>query len=85
MKTYSNYAGIEMVLVDANMKHVTFGAIIKDFRGNLDEITSFNPPHKASSSGRVNGYYPSVYGLQWIPVKEYYQHRSSLTIDEATR
>jgi len=65
----TDYAGNEVVLV-----HVSTGAVVNkgdaivSFRGVSDEVRSIEPPHKPSASGKVNGYYASVYDLKFVAV-----------------
>lgn len=61
-----DYRGKEVVLVNEKTGiEYTKGDIVTNFRGVLSEITSIEPPHKSSASGKVNNYYASVYGLKF--------------------
>ena len=64
-----NYAGNEVILVDkATGKEVKFGDKVVTSRGMNDVVRGIYPPHKPSSSGKVNMYYASVYGLEFREV-----------------
>ena len=64
-----NYDGIEVKLVriDTGVE-VNIGDPVVTSRGVNDTVRGIYPPHKPSSSGKVNMYYPSVYGLQFVEV-----------------
>lgn len=51
-------------------KEVTQGETVVNFRGEEAQVISATPPHKPSSTGRVNtdkgSFFPSVYGLKFI-------------------
>ncbi len=66
-----NYDGVEVKLVrmDTGVR-VNIGDPVVTSRGVKDTVRGIYPPHKPSSSGKVNMYYPSVYGLQFVPVLE---------------
>tara|TARA_Y100000114_G_scaffold86296_1_gene79839 strand:- start:4599 stop:4799 length:201 start_codon:yes stop_codon:yes gene_type:complete len=64
-----DYAGRKVALVDANTGvEIKKGDAIVTFRGKSDEVRFIEPPHKPSASGRVNGFYASVYGLKFVVV-----------------
>ena len=64
-----NYRNKEVKLIDVNTgNEVNIGDKLVDFRGGESEARYFEPPHKASSSGKVNGYYASVYGLKYVEI-----------------
>lgn len=50
---------------------VVFGESYPDFRGDLEIIVGGTPPHKPSSTGRVETsvgmtYFPGVFNLKWV-------------------
>ena len=56
-------------LIDASTKMSIFeGETIVTFRGEKETLTANNshPPKHHSSTGRVNGKFPSVFGLKWV-------------------
>ncbi len=61
-----NYRNKEVILVDCTTgKQVQIGDTITTFRGNKEIAKFFQPPHKFSSSGKVNNYYASVYNCEY--------------------
>jgi len=64
-----------MLVFEKTLKPVCIGQKVKDFRGDYSVVTGGRAPHKPSSEGRVwvregtseREYYPSVFGLKWIP------------------
>jgi len=65
-------AGWRLVEVKTG-REVEVGDLLTDFRGNREDVLmDGQPPANQSSTGRVeiqggNSFYPSVYGLQWLP------------------
>ena len=61
--------GGQWVLVDEFGEYVDIGELYTNFRGDQSHITGGTPPHKPSSTGRVQAggceVFPSVYGLKW--------------------
>lgn len=54
-------------LVNADtLEPVNIGDEVTTFRGEKAIVKSITPPHKISSSGKVNNYYASVYNLKFI-------------------
>lgn len=54
---------------------VLCGAQVTSFRGEVDTVIGGTPPHKPSSTGRVQvnddfgpTYFPGVYGLKWVEI-----------------
>ena len=64
-----NYAGneVKLVRIDTGVE-VSVGDAVVCSRGVEDTVRGIYPPHKSSSSGKVNMYYPSVYGLKFVEV-----------------
>jgi|LakMenE01Jun11ns_1017448.scaffolds.fasta_scaffold9959586_22 hypothetical protein len=48
---------------------VNEGDDIVSFRGVATKVNYVQAPHKPSSSGKVNGYYASVYNLKWEEIQ----------------
>lgn len=44
---------------------VNEGDDIVSFRGEATKVNYAQAPHKPSANGKVNGYYASVYNLEW--------------------
>ena len=64
-----NYLNKEVILIDITTgKQVKQGDPIVSFRGNKDTVRFCEPPHKPSASGKVNGYYASVYNLKYVEI-----------------
>jgi len=49
-------------------KALEIGDTITSFRGEVDEVRYFEPPHKPSASGKINGFYAGVYGCKYVEV-----------------
>lgn len=52
-------------------KPVVFGESYMDFRGEFNIIVGGTPPHKPSSTGRVetsfgSTYFPCVFNMKWV-------------------
>ncbi len=68
-------AGWRLVEVKTG-REVEFGEVLTDLRGKREDVlTGGEPPRHSGSTGRVhieggNSFYPSVYGLQWLPEPE---------------
>jgi len=70
-KTMKNWRNKEVQLIEESTGQVVNkGDVITTFRGETSIVRDVNPPHKPSSSGRVNGYYASVWGLKFVEVEE---------------
>jgi hypothetical protein len=65
----TNYDGVEVKLVRIDTgAEVSIGDPVVTSRGVEDVVRGIYPPHKPSSSGKVNMYYASVYGLEFREV-----------------
>ena len=65
----TNYDGVEVKLVCIYTGvEVSMGDAVVCSRGVKDTVRGIYPPHKPSSSGKVNMFYPSVYGLKFVEV-----------------
>lgn len=73
-----NWDDREMILVsEKTLKPACIGQRVKSFRGEYATLEGGRAPHKEGSTGKVwvkeagstsqREYYPSVYGLAWIP------------------
>jgi len=70
MRKFVDYSGKEVAIMHSvTKKFLTIGDEIKSFRGNRDVILHVEPPHKPSSSGRINNYYAGVYDLEFVRVE----------------
>jgi succinyl-CoA synthetase beta subunit len=56
------------MLVDGDGNPVSKGDAITDFRGEACTLDSAEIPRHAASTGRVNNFFPSVFGLKWVVV-----------------
>ena len=65
----SDHEGGQWVLVDEYGEFVDIGERYTNFRGDQNHVTGGRPPHKPSSTGRIEAggceVFPSVYGLKW--------------------
>ena len=62
-----NYNGILYRLVKQETgEPVSIGDTIVNFRDEPDKIKNAACPRHEASSGRVNGYFPHVYDLEWV-------------------
>ena len=69
--TWRNYRGKQVQLVNETTGvRVLIGDTITSFRGQRAIVREVEPPHKPSASGRVNGYYASVWGLKFVELYE---------------
>ena len=67
-----NFNGATFRLVTENdMQPVSLNDPIENFRGEPDVLRNAVCPRHGGSTGRVNNYYPSVYGLKWVEVLDY--------------
>ena len=67
-----NYNGVTYRLVtEDEMQPVSLGDAIVNFRDEETTLKNAACPRHEASTGRVNGYYPSVYGLRWVEVLDY--------------
>jgi len=67
-----NFNGATFRLVTENdMQPVSLNDPIENFRGEPDVLKNATCPRHGGSTGRVNNYYPSVYGLKWVEVSDY--------------
>jgi hypothetical protein len=70
-KTMRNWRNKEVQLVNETTGvRVSTGDTITSFRGQQSIVRDVEPPHKPSASGRVNGYYASVWGLKFVELDE---------------
>jgi len=46
------------------------GDFIQSFRGEIVRADHWQAPHKPGASGKVNGFYASVFDLKWKKVEE---------------
>jgi hypothetical protein len=61
-----NYRNKEVILINSTTKEqVHIGDKVTTFRGEVHTLRSMNPPHKSSSTGRANNFFPSVYNLEF--------------------
>ena len=56
------------MLVDGDGDFMSKGDAITDFRGDSCTLDSAEIPRHAASTGRVNNFFPSVFGLKWVMV-----------------
>lgn len=59
------------VLVDLKDQPVSVPADVVDFRGDKDVVVGGTPPHKSSSTGRVQTkagaeFFPGMFNLKWV-------------------
>ena len=60
-----------LLIDDVTQISVKVGDVREDFRGDKGVVQDGTPPHKASSTGRMQTtdegeVYPGVYGCKWI-------------------
>lgn len=67
MKNYRNKE-VKLVHIETGVEFKK-GDKVTTFRGEEAIIRDLYPPHKSSASGRVNGYYASVYNLKYVEVE----------------
>ena len=60
--------GYDMTSVNGDGNPVSKGDAITDFRGDACTLDSAEIPRHAASTGRVNNFFPSVFGLKWVVV-----------------
>ena len=60
------YNDTQWVLLDKAGNPVDIGSPLVDFRGDETVLESAEVPRSENSTGRVNNYYPSVFGLEWV-------------------
>lgn len=66
-----NWRNKEVQLIEElTGKVINKGDTIFTFRGEESIVRDVYPPHKPSASGRVNGYYASVWGLKFVELEE---------------
>lgn len=66
-----NWRNKEVQLINEKTGEVVNkGDIIVTFRGERSILREAYPPHKPSASGRVNGYYASVWGLKFVELDQ---------------
>lgn len=65
----TGYDNKRFKLIDKNGNEVNEGDSIVSFRGVSTTVNFVEPPHKPSASGKVNGYYASVYNLKWEEIQ----------------
>ena len=57
--------GCQWMLVDSKHQPVSRGDVITNSRGEKTVIDSAEAPRHSGSTGRVNNFFPGVFGLQW--------------------
>ena len=65
------YDGKQWILIDeATQRMLRVGDVVTTFRGEKVTVTGAQPPHKASSTGKVELggflYGPTVVGARWV-------------------
>lgn len=62
----TGYDGKQFRLINKDTGgEVNEGDSIVSFRGEATKVNYAQAPHKPSANGKVNGYYASVYNLEW--------------------
>ena len=58
--------GVTWRLVDENHEPVSVGQDLVDFRGDSAVLDNAQCPRHDGSTGRANGFFPSVFNLKWV-------------------